>query len=110
MKKKRVKSLLSLLIVLPALLFFACPDPTEEPGGEGSGGGNTGTESITVDPVTDLSAAPGDGTVELTWTLPLTSFDKIVIAYDGTSLEITDRTQPYAYIEGLQNGMSTLFW
>ena len=72
MKKKRVKSLLSLLIVLPALLFFACPDPTEEPSGEGSGGGNTGTESITVDPVTDLSAAAGDGTVELTWTLPST--------------------------------------
>lgn len=103
MKKKRVKSLLSLLIVLPALLFFACPDPTEEPSGEGSGGGNTGTESITVDPVTDLSAAAGDGTVELTWALPLTSFDKIVIVYDGKSLEITDRTQPYAYIEGLQN-------
>ena len=109
MKKKRVKSLLSLLIVLPALLFFACPDPTEEPGGEGSGGGNTGTESITVDPVTDLSAAPGDGTVELTWALPLTSFDKIVIAYDGTSMEITDRTQPYAYIEGLQNGTEYTF-
>ena len=109
MKKKRVKSLLSLLIVLPALLFFACPDPTEEPGGEGSGGGNTGTESITVDPVTDLSAAPGDGTVELTWTLPLTSFDKIVIAYDGKSMEITDRTQPYAYIEGLQNGTEYTF-
>lgn len=109
MKKKRVKSLLSLLIVLPALLFFACPDPTEEPGGEGSGGGNTGTESITVDPVTDLSAAAGDGTVELTWALPLTSFDKIVIAYDGTSLEITDRTQPYAYIEGLQNGTEYTF-
>ena len=86
MKKKRVKSLLSLLIVLPALLFFACPDPTEEPGGEGSGGDNTGTESITVDPVTDLSAAAGDGTDELTWAFPLTSFDKIVIAYDGTSL------------------------
>lgn len=109
MKKKRVKSLLSLLIVLPALLFFACPDPTEEPGGEGSGGGNTGTESITVDPVTDLSAAPGDGTVELTWALPLTSFDKIVIAYDGKSMEITDRTQPYAYIEGLQNGIEYTF-
>ena len=109
MKKKRVKSLLSLLIVLPALLFFACPDPTEEPSGEGSGGGNTGTESITVDPVTDLSAAPGDGTVELTWTLPLTSFDKIVIVYDGKSLEITDRTQPYAYIEGLQNGTEYTF-
>lgn len=109
MKKKRVKSLLSLLIVLPALLFFACPDPTEEPSGEGSGGGNTGTESITVDPVTDLSAAPGDGTVELTWTLPSTSFDKIVIVYDGKSLEITDRTQPYAYIEGLQNGTEYTF-
>ena len=109
MKKKRVKSLLSLLIVLPALLFFACPDPTEEPGGEGSGGGNTGTESITVDPVTDLSAAAGDGTVELTWALPLTSFDKIVIVYDGKSLEITDRTQPYAYIEGLQNGTEYTF-
>lgn len=109
MKKKRVKSLLSLLIVLPALLFFACPDPTEEPGGEGSGGGNTGAESITVDPVTDLSAAAGDGTVELTWALPLTSFDKIVIAYDGTSMEITDRTQPYAYIEGLQNGTEYTF-
>ena len=109
MKKKRVKSLLSLLIVLPALLFFACPDPTEEPGGEGSGGGNTGTESITVDPVTDLSAAAGDGTVELTWTLPSTSFDKIVIVYDGKSLEITDRTQPYAYIEGLQNGTEYTF-
>ena len=109
MKKKRVKSLLSLLIVLPALLFFACPDPTEEPSGEGSGGGNTGTESITVDPVTDLSAVPGDGTVELTWTLPLTSFDKIVIVYDGKSLEITDRTQPYAYIEGLQNGTEYTF-
>ena len=109
MKKKRVKSLLSLLIVLPALLLFACPDPTEEPSGEGSGGGNTGTESITVDPVTDLSAAPGDGTVELTWTLPLTSFDKIVIVYDGKSLEITDRTQPYAYIEGLQNGTEYTF-
>ena len=109
MKKKRVKSLLSLLIVLPALLFFACPDPTEEPSGEGSGGGNTGTESITVDPVTDLSAAAGDGTVELTWALPLTSFDKIVIAYDGKSLEITDRTQPYAYIEGLQNGTEYTF-
>ena len=109
MKKKRVKSLLSLLIVLPALLFFACPDPTEEPSGEGSGGGNTGAESITVDPVTDLSAAAGDGTVELTWALPLTSFDKIVIAYDGTSMEITDRTQPYAYIEGLQNGTEYTF-
>lgn len=109
MKKKRVKSLLSLLIVLPALLFFACPDPTEEPSGEGSGGGNTGTESITVDPVTDLSAAAGDGTVELTWALPLTSFDKIVIVYDGKSLEITDRTQPYAYIEGLQNGTEYTF-
>ena len=109
MKKKRVKSLLSLLIVLPALLFFACPDPTEEPSGEGSGGGNGGSESITVDPVTDLSAAPGDGTVELTWTLPLTSFDKIVIVYDGKSLEITDRTQPYAYIEGLQNGTEYTF-
>lgn len=109
MKKKRVKSLLSLLIVLPALLFFACPDPTEEPSGEGSGGGNTGTESITVDPVTDLSAAPGDGTVELTWTLPSTSFDKIVIVYDGKSMEITDRTQPYAYIEGLQNGTEYTF-
>lgn len=109
MKKKRVKSLLSLLIVLPALLFFACPDPTEEPGGEGSGGGNGGSESITVDPVTDLSAAPGDGTVELTWALPLTSFDKIVIAYDGKSMEITDRTQPYAYIEGLQNGTEYTF-
>ena len=108
-KKKRVKSLLSLLIVLPALLFFACPDPTEEPSGEGSGGGNGGSESITVDPVTDLSAAPGDGTVELTWTLPLTSFDKIVIVYDGKSLEITDRTQPYAYIEGLQNGTEYTF-
>lgn len=109
MKKKRVKSLLSLLIVLPALLLFACPDPTEEPGGEGSGGGNTGTESITVDPVPDLSAFPGDGTVELTWTLPSTSFDKIVIVYDGKSLEITDRTQPYAYIEGLQNGTEYTF-
>ena len=109
MKKKRVKSLLSLLIVLPALLFFACPDPTEEPSGEGSGGGNTGTESITVDPVTDLSAVPGDGTVELTWTLPSTSFDKIVIVYDGKSMEITDRTQPYAYIEGLQNGTEYTF-
>ena len=109
MKKKRVKSLLSLLIVLPALLFFACPDPTEEPSGEGSGGGNTGAESITVDPVTDLSASPGDGTVELTWALPLTSFDKIVIVYDGKSLEITDRTQPYAYIEGLQNGTEYTF-
>lgn len=108
MKKKRVKSLLSLLIVLPALLFFGC-DPTEEPGGEGSGGGNGGSESITVDPVTDLSAAPGDGTVELTWTLPSTSFDKIVIAYDGKSMEITDRTQPYAYIEGLQNGTEYTF-
>ena len=108
-KKKRVKSLLSLLIVLPALLFFACPDPTEEPSGEGSGGGNGGSESITVDPVTDLSAAPGDGTVELTWTLPSTSFDKIVIVYDGKSLEITDRTQPYAYIEGLQNGTEYTF-
>lgn len=109
MKKKRVKSLLSLLIVLPALLFFGCPDPTEEPGGEGSGGDNTGTESITVDPVTDLSAFPGDGTVELTWTLPSTSFDKIVIVYDGKSLEITDRTQSYAYIEGLQNGTEYTF-
>lgn len=110
MKKKRVKSLLSLLIVLPALLFFACPDPTEEPSGEGSGGGNGGSESITVDPVTDLSAAAGDGTVELTWTLPSTSFDKIVIVYDGgKSLEITDRTQPYAYIEGLQNGTEYTF-
>lgn len=109
MKKKRVKSLLSLLIVLPALLFFACPDPTEEPGGEGSGGGNGGSESITVDPVIDLSAFPGDGTVELTWALPLTSFDKIVIAYDGKSMEITDRTQPYAYIEGLQNGTEYTF-
>ncbi len=108
MKKKRVKSLLSLLIVLPALLFFGC-DPTEEPGGEGSGGGNGGSESITVDPVTDLSAFPGDGTVELTWTLPSTSFDKIVIAYDGKSMEITDRTQPYAYIEGLQNGTEYTF-
>lgn len=108
MKKKRVKSLLSLLIVLPALLFFGC-DPTEEPGGEGSGGGNGGSESITVDPVTDLNASPGDGTVELTWTLPLTSFDKIVIAYDGKSMEITDRTQPYAYIEGLQNGTEYTF-
>lgn len=108
MKKKRVKSLLSLLIVLPALLFFGC-DPTEEPGGEGSGGGNGGSESITVDPVTDLSAAAGDGTVELTWTLPLTSFDKIVIAYDGKSMEITDRAQPYAYIEGLQNGTEYAF-
>lgn len=108
MKKKRVKSLLSLLIVLPALLFFGC-DPTEEPGGEGSGGGNGGSESITVDPVTDLSAAAGDGTVELTWTLPLTSFDKIVIAYDGKSMEITDRAQPYAYIEGLQNGTEYTF-
>lgn len=108
MKKKRVKSLLSLLIVLPALLFFGC-DPTEEPSGEGSGGGNGGSESITVDPVTDLSAAAGDGTVELTWTLPLTSFDKIVIAYDGKSMEITDRTQPYAYIEGLQNGTEYTF-
>lgn len=108
MKKKRVKSLLSLLIVLPALLFFGC-DPTEEPGGEGSGGGNGGSESITVDPVTDLSAFPGDGTVELTWALPLTSFDKIVIAYDGKSMEITDRTQPYAYIEGLQNGTEYTF-
>lgn len=108
MKKKRVKSLLSLLIVLPALLFFGC-DPTEEPGGEGSGGGNGGSESITVDPVTDLSAAAGDGTVELTWTLPSTSFDKIVIAYDGKSMEITDRTQPYAYIEGLQNGTEYTF-
>lgn len=108
MKKKRVKSLLSLLIVLPALLFFGC-DPTEEPGGEGSGGGNGGSESITVDPVTDLSAAPGDGTVELTWALPSTSFDKIVIAYDGKSMEITDRTQPYAYIEGLQNGTEYTF-
>lgn len=108
MKKKRVKSLLSLLIVLPALLFFGC-DPTEEPGGEGSGGGNGGSESITVDPVTELSAFPGDGTVELTWALPLTSFDKIVIAYDGKSMEITDRTQPYAYIEGLQNGTEYTF-
>lgn len=108
MKKKRVKSLLSLLIVLPALLFFGC-DPTEEPGGEGSGGGNGGSESITVDPVTDLSAFPGDGTVELTWTLPSTSFDKIVIAYDGKSMEITDRAQPYAYIEGLQNGTEYTF-
>lgn len=108
MKKKRVKSLLSLLIVLPALLFFGC-DPTEEPGGEGSGGGNGGSESITVDPVTELSASPGDGTVELTWTLPLTSFDKIVIAYDGKSMEITERTQPYAYIEGLQNGTEYTF-
>lgn len=108
MKKKRVKSLLSLLIVLPALLFFGC-DPTEEPGGEGSGGGNGSSESITVDPVTDLSAFPGDGTVELTWTLPLTSFDKIVIAYDGKSMEITERTQPYAYIEGLQNGTEYTF-
>lgn len=109
MKKKRVKSLLSLLIVLPALLFFGC-DPTEEPGGEGSGGGNGGSESITVDPVTDLSAFPGDGTVELTWTLPSTSFDKIVIVYDGgKSMEITDRTQPYAYIEGLQNGTEYTF-
>lgn len=103
-----MKSLLSLLIVLPALLFFGC-DPTEEPGGEGSGGGNGGSESITVDPVTDLSASPGDGTVELTWTLPLTSFDKIVIAYDGKSMEITDRAQPYAYIEGLQNGTEYTF-
>lgn len=108
MKKKRVKSLLSLLIVLPALLFFGC-DPTEEPGGEGSGGGNGSSESITVDPVTELSAFPGDGTVELTWTLPLTSFDKIVIVYDGKSMEITDRTQPYAYIEGLQNGTEYTF-
>lgn len=108
MKKKRVKSLLSLLIVLPALLFFGC-DPTEEPGGEGSGGGNGGSESITVDPVTDLSAAAGDGTVELTWTLPSTSFDKIVIVYDGKSMEITDRAQPYAYIEGLQNGTEYTF-
>lgn len=108
MKKKRVKSLLSLLIVLPALLFFGC-DPTKEPGGEGSGGGNGGSESITVAPVTDLSAFPGDGTVELTWTLPSTSFDKIIIVYDGKSMEITDRTQPYAYIEGLQNGTEYTF-
>ena len=48
-------------------------------------------------------------TVELTWTLPSTSFDKIVIVYDRKSLEITDRTQPYAYIEGLQNGTEYTF-